>query len=381
MRIAFLTHNYPRAPGDVSGAFLATLAGALRERGHAIQVIAPSDRGATGAPELDGIPVRRVRYAAPEQETLAYRGTMASALGTPAGAWHAWRLFRALRAAAREAVAGGVEVVHAHWWVPSGLAAPRGVPLVLTLHGTDATILARSALACLAARPLFRRANVVTTVSATVAETVRRRTGRVVPAAHRQAMPVDTSLFDRWSSGGGGIVVVARLTRQKRIDLVLEALSLLQAEGGAPPLTIIGDGPERDALEARAGALLSRGAVRFLGAVAPAAVIDHWSHADLALFTARGEGYGLAAAEALMAGVPVVACHDGGGVLEVVPPTGGGCHVPPEARALAAAIRAMLADPTARPAAREVGMRLRGELSPARVAAACERWYQEALGA
>ena len=39
------------------------------------------------------------------------------------------------------------------------------------------------------------------------------------------------------------------------------------------------------------------------------------------LFPAQGEGFGLAAAEALMAGVPVVACWDGGGLLDVVPET------------------------------------------------------------
>lgn len=92
MRVVFLTHNYPRFAGDVSGSFLATLAGGLRERGHAVRVIAPSDQGQVGDPVLDGIPVQRVRYAAAAQETLAYRGTMADAARTPAGAWRAWSL-------------------------------------------------------------------------------------------------------------------------------------------------------------------------------------------------------------------------------------------------------------------------------------------------
>ena len=64
MRVAFLTHNFPREAGDVSGAFLLTLARALTERGHRVQVIAPSDRGQAGPPVLEGIPVRRVRYPA-----------------------------------------------------------------------------------------------------------------------------------------------------------------------------------------------------------------------------------------------------------------------------------------------------------------------------
>ena len=63
MRVVFLTHNYPRFAGDVSGAFLATLAGALVRRGIEVRVVAPSDRGQGGEDQLDGVSVRRVRYA------------------------------------------------------------------------------------------------------------------------------------------------------------------------------------------------------------------------------------------------------------------------------------------------------------------------------
>ena len=85
MRVVFLTHNYPRWAGDVSGAFLATLAQGLARRGVDVRVIAPSDEGRGGEDELDGIPVRRVRYASAGAETLAYRGTMQSALRAPSG--------------------------------------------------------------------------------------------------------------------------------------------------------------------------------------------------------------------------------------------------------------------------------------------------------
>ena len=91
MRVVFLTHNYPRFAGDVAGAFLATLARALVARGTEVRVVAPSDGGDVGAPELDGIPVRRVRYGTPAEETLAYRGTMAEAGRSLAGPSAPWR--------------------------------------------------------------------------------------------------------------------------------------------------------------------------------------------------------------------------------------------------------------------------------------------------
>ena len=60
MWVLFLTHNYPRHPGDVAGAFLHPLAVALRKRDVDVRVIAPSDRGEAGDTTLDGVPIRRV---------------------------------------------------------------------------------------------------------------------------------------------------------------------------------------------------------------------------------------------------------------------------------------------------------------------------------
>lgn len=379
MRVVFLTHNYPRFAGDVAGAFLATLAAALVARGTEVRVVAPSDGGDTGAPELEGIRVRRVRYGTPTEETLAYRGTMAEAGRTLGGALRALAMGRALRRAVREELQAGAALVHAHWWIPGGMAAPPEAPLVVTCHGTDVALLRHSAAARALAQPVFRRARVVTTVSAALAEVVERTTGRVVGPAHRQPMPVATERFVRWSEGGAGWIAVARLTRQKRIDLVLDAVALLRRDGHAAPLTLVGDGPERAALEARARELGLGSTVHFEGTQPPSVVAERLQSADLAIFAAEREGYGLAAAEALMAGVPVVACTDGGGVLDVVPATGAGRQASPDAASLAAAIRALAGDAAAREAARTLGATLRQALSPSHVAEVCEGWYREAL--
>jgi glycosyltransferase involved in cell wall biosynthesis len=379
LRVAFLTHNYPRFPGDVSGAFLAILARALAERGHEVRVIAPSDGGDVGQPTLEGISVRRVRYAAPDRETLAYRGTMTDAVRHPRGILTALALGRALRRAAREELSQGADLVHAHWWVPAGMAAPPEAPLILTVHGTDAVLLARSRLVGLAAGPLFRRARVVTAVSASTASVIAQATGRAIDRVYVQPMPIDTARYERWSRGGSGLLLVARLTRQKRVDLALQALTLVRDP--ALRLTVIGDGPERGGLEILRDRLGLSARVRFLGTRTPAQVAEALTEADLALFPAREEGFGLAAAEALMAGVPVVACEDGGGVLSVVPASGAGRRASPEPGAIARAIEELLGDRSARETAREEGLRWRQSLSPAQVARAFEGWYREAVNA
>jgi glycosyltransferase involved in cell wall biosynthesis len=375
VRVIFLTHNYPRFAGDLPGAFLHPLALALRDRGHDVRVVAPSDRGHGGRDALDGVPVRRVRYSTPEREVLAYTGRMQDEVRSAGGLMALRGLMVALRegALAEADGADGQTLVHAHWWIPAGLAAPRNLPLVLTLHGTDGRLLVKSTAARWLARAVFRRADLVTTVSSHLAGVVETATGREDVSSHIQPMPIDAR-GRPWTSGGAGAVVVCRLTPQKRVHLALEAMAKL---GELMPLTVIGDGPERQALESLAGTLrLSR--VTFTGLLPADEVARRLGTADLMLFPALGEGLGLSAVEALMAGVPVVVCADGGGVVSAVQAHGGGVVTAASPDALAEGMR-QVEDPSFSVAARAAGALWRDELAPARVAGRFEAWYREAM--
>lgn len=378
MRVVFLTHNFPRFPGDVSGNFLVPLAQGLQQRGVEVVVVAPSDAGDVGKAQVEGIPVRRVRYAQPKNETLAYRGTMLDAVRMQGGLRALYGLWRAMRRETQAELAAGAHLVHAHWWVPGGLAAPTSAPLVLTIHGTDARLLQRSRLARTLARPLFRRARVVTTVSNPIATTIRESLGTFIDTDRVQPMPVPLT-DERWTTGGAGVMVVSRLTPQKRVHLALEALACLRDLDVRLPLTVVGDGPERAALEQRVVALALSTQVTFAGSLTRTRVLDLLCRADLMLFPAEGEGFGLVAAEALMRGVPVVSCWDGGGVLDVVPEHGAGRLVIPSGEAIADAALGLLRDPATPELTRRVGAEWRHRLSPARVAEVCEGWYHEAL--
>src|SRR5207245_2665814 len=159
--------------------------------------------------------------------------------------------------------------------------------------------------------------------------------------------------------GGGGLVAVGRLSAQKRIALLREAVAQLRATGRGLPLTIVGDGPERPALERRAAELGVADSVRFLGEVPPARIPDVLGDADVFAFPAIGEGLGLAAAEALMLGVPIVATRDGGGITDIVPSNGAGRLVQPDAREFARALRELADTPDSRRLAAEAGAALR----------------------
>jgi glycosyltransferase involved in cell wall biosynthesis len=375
VRVVFLTHNYPRHAGDLAGAFLHPLARALQARGDAVRVVAPSDQGRGGEAPLEGIPVTRVRYGSAARERYAYSGTMQHAIRSPAGLLAIARLMRGMRAGARRAAEGeGPAVIHAHWWVPAGLAAPPELPMVLTLHGTDAMLLARSPIARRMAAPVLRRARVVTTVSTALAQIVASASGRELAAIKVQPMPVDSSSWG-WSIGGGGVLVVSRLIPQKRVHLALEAAAILRP---SVLVTIVGDGPARPALERLASSLGISDRTRFVGARPFEDVLQLLMRADMALVPAAGEGFGLVAAEALMAGVPVVACRDGGGLLDIVPERGGGRIVEPAAEPIAAALRELRDDRDACGSARASGALWRRQLAPAAVASQFSAWYREA---
>jgi glycosyltransferase involved in cell wall biosynthesis len=143
-------------------------------------------------------------------------------------------------------------------------------------------------------------------------------------------------------------LVAARLSAEKGVDVAIDACGLAHIE-----LVVAGDGPEREELRARA-----RGRrVHFVGHVGAEELARLRAGAAIALVPSRsGESFGLSAAEALAAGIPVVASRVGalGEVVEedaLVPPG--------DARALAAAI------------ARLAGDRAAGERGRDRVRALC----------
>jgi glycosyltransferase involved in cell wall biosynthesis len=112
------------------------------------------------------------------------------------------------------------------------------------------------------------------------------------------------------------LLTLSRLVPLKRVGLAVEAVGLLRARGRDVTLTVAGDGPERAALEARAGS-----GVRFVGAVAPASLGALFAEADVLVHTAgagagRTEGAPVAVLEAMGHGLAVVAC-DAGGVREL----------------------------------------------------------------
>ena len=112
------------------------------------------------------------------------------------------------------------------------------------------------------------------------------------------------------------VVTVGRLSPEKGQDVLLEALAATHIADRSIQAVLVGDGPMRAALEARAAQADLKGRVHFLGLRKD--VPTCLAAADLYVLPSRYEAQGMVVVEAMMAGLPIVASRVGGvpGVLE-----------------------------------------------------------------
>jgi len=134
---------------------------------------------------------------------------------------------------------------------------------------------------------------------------------------------------------GNYLLSVARLERNKRIELAIEAMAHLP---GALRLVIVGDGSQRDALERTAEEAGVTSRIDWLGAVDDEQLIPLYREALALVYAPFDEDYGLATLEAFLARRPVITAIDSGGTLEFVVDGVNGFVVDPVPDAVAAAV-------------------------------------------
>ena len=151
-------------------------------------------------------------------------------------------------------------------------------------------------------------------------------------------------------------VAVGRFVRQKGFDTLLRAwrdvLAGWPGDQARPELVLVGDGPQRPALEALVSGLGLAGTVRLTGAVPREQVLAELRAARVFALPVRSrwgglyaEGLGLAAVEAAACGLAVVVGRSGGAPETVVEGRTGAVVDPDDPGALAAVLLPLLQDP------------------------------------
>jgi teichuronic acid biosynthesis glycosyltransferase TuaC len=334
MKVAVVAEYYPRRADPVLGIWAHRQALAAREAGAEVRVVvlhrvvpprrafAERDRAALTAPlrqppreTRDGVPVVYVPFVSPAfgPENYAHWG-----------AWAAPPLAVALRVLRRRFP---FDLIHAHYAVPTADAVLRTrtrAPLVVSVHGGDVLWTARhSERGRTAVTRALTAADLVLANSegtATRSEALGARATRVVhlgtdlPAQRADPRPRTT------------LVTVGHLVARKRHAGVLRALP------GLPDVDylIVGDGPEREALERIAQELGVADRVTFAGALPHERALAEARRCHAFVLPSVDEAFGVAYVEAMAGWVPAIGRRGEDGPEEIARAGGGIILTEPE---------------------------------------------------
>lgn len=312
MRVCLLTAAYPSPAEATRAIFLENYLRALRGHGFDFHVVAPRVHHEDPLDEVRfGIRVSRFRYPASGLRLKEMRQLVPWTLA----AYLASGLTRALEVVQKQSS----DLLYAHWVLPTGLigaasAALTGLPLVVHAHGSDIHRYAcGSWLARSLARGVLRKSSCVFTVSRELSSTIKDRLDLSPEKLRCVPMGVDDSLFSRHYSGEGQKKPSDRLQLLFVGDIdthkgVLEFTRGLVSANGLRErvhLHVVGDGPDRVALEELSGR--NADLVTVYGRLSQEAVAQKCEQSDLLVLPSRGEGCPLAVMEALVARLPVLA--------------------------------------------------------------------------
>ena len=375
MKVAVVSEFYPRQGDPVLGVWAHRQALAARDAGAEVRVLVlhrlvpPRASFFQGPPNPPGGAVAALRNLVEEPRDQLHDGlkvTYVRYVSPPRsrsyptwGAWAAPALGLALRRMRRSF---GFDLIHAHNAVPAGDAVRRarvGVPLVVSVHGGDVLY---TALRSDAGREAVKRglgaARTVLANSRGIAELASAYGATDVRVVHLGA--------DLPSHGRGGalrrepapsLVTVGHLVGRKRHADVMRALAVLAKRHPTLRYVIVGDGPERIALEGLAARLGVAERVEFRGQLPPAEAVEEARRCTLFAMPSTEEAFGVAYIEAMAGGVPAIGCRGEPGPEEIAAAGDGFVLVPPgDIERLTQRIDELLSDPQR---LREAGIRAR----------------------
>lgn len=360
MRYAIVTDTYPP---DINGVALTlqSYARGLRARGHEVEVVRPTRIGEPPGSDAQSLRIRGMRVP-------RYPGLR---LALPAG--------QRLRARWRDARPDAIYVATEGplGWSALNAAQALDIPVVTALHTRFDIYMGAYGVPWLqpAALSWMRRfhARADATLVATQALALELREAgigrpvvlsRAVDCAQFDPARRDPALRRAWGVDEDGLVAihVGRIAAEKNLGLAVRAFRALQAERPEARMVFVGDGPERNALQAANPDFIFSGSQRGddLG--------RHFASADLFLFPSRSETFGNVVLESMACGVPQVAFDHGAATEHLGDGIQGARIAGEDEEAFVSAAVALAQNPTVRRAMGLAGRDGMRRLTPAHVA-------------
>jgi teichuronic acid biosynthesis glycosyltransferase TuaC len=345
VKVAVVAEFYPRRGDPVLGVWAHRQALAARDAGAEVRVlvlhrlIPPRASFAAGPGGVASALARLVReprkqsHDGLEVSYVPYVSPPRSSSYATWGAWAAPALGLALRRLGRSFA---YELIHAHNAVPAGDAVRRArldVPLLVSVHGGDVLYTAAdpptgsTAGAAAVARGLGA-ARLVLANSQGIAELARTHGAGETRVVHLGADLLDAPRPSR-REGPPTLVTVGHLIARKRHADVLRALAVLGQRYPTLRYSIIGEGPERVALEGLTARLGIAERVEFHGQLSPSEAIGQARQCTLFVMPSTEEAFGVAYIEAMAGGLPAIGCRGEPGPEEIAAAGDGFMLVPP----------------------------------------------------
>ena len=336
IKVLWLTSSYPRNEDDSASVFLRYLAEALVKQHINLLILSPDHPEVEATPDATGIVLRRFCYFFPRKlQKLAYgSGILPNLRAQP------WLLSQVpffilsmFISAAWIVLRNRPSLIHAHWIFPQGAVAVLlgklfRIPVVVTAHGGDAFALRGNLLGTIK-RWTIKNCTAWTSNTQATAAAV----GPGLPKPCIIPMGIDCKKF----ASGNPLAVrsaseprkhvllfVGRLVEKKGVADLLQAYALLsETSQDQTELWIIGDGVERDRLQALATDLRIDNKVIFFGKLPNNSLPDYYAAADVfiapSIVDSYGdtEGQGVILLEAMASKTAVISTKTGG-IAEII---------------------------------------------------------------
>ena len=221
-----------------------------------------------------------------------------------------------------------IDLLHVHYAIPHASAAymtkkiletqGKKIPVITTLHGTDITLVGRDKTFAPVVSFSINQSDAITAVSYNLREETKKifRIEKEIEVIQNfvdvrrfNKKPIDA--FRKVIAPHGEKIVIhaSNFRRIKRVEDVVKIFSIVH-KSVPSKLLFVGDGPERNTAEGLSRDLHIGDDIRFVGKQEQMEEI--LAIGDLFILTSEYESFGLAALEAMAAGVPVISTNAGG---------------------------------------------------------------------
>jgi glycosyltransferase involved in cell wall biosynthesis len=377
MQIGVLTHNYPRFAGDFSGVFVEALCQEFAAQGRHVTVWAPYDPAYARPLEYVSrngggqVNLSLYRYAWPARlHRLGYMRSMQSDLALRRDAY---LLSPGFFAAGITAVMAGAKrhrpaVLHAHWLLPNGfigavVSRRLGIPLVVSVPGSDAQVAHQNPLFRSMAHFTFRQAALLTANSEALRDSVIALGADpakfdliiygVDPAAMRPSAEGVAALRQKLALPAEATVLlcVGRMVYKKGFDVLVRALAEPPLRDRSVVTVMVGQGDQWAEWQALGQTLGVDGKLRWVGNVPLDQISVYYNLADVLVMPAvsrPADGLNVCVLDAMSCAKPVVGSTVAGNSLAVVDGVTGLLVPEQDAGALAAALARLVDEPALR---------------------------------